>query len=82
MSASSLKAYPNPFNPRTTFAYELPAGSKVDLAVYDLTGRLVRTLVTAEQHTAGSFQATWFGDAQNDGPGQKSGADFIHWQMI
>ena len=72
VSASSLKAYPNPFNPRTTFSYELQAGSKVELTVYDLTGRLVRTLVTAEQHTAGSFQATWFGD-DNSGRAVASG---------
>ena len=33
--------YPNPFNPTTTFAYELPVTSPVELRLYDLNGRLV-----------------------------------------
>jgi len=57
----SLTAYPNPFNPRTTFSYDLPIASQVDLAVYDLTGRLVKTLMAAEMHTAGRFEAVWTG---------------------
>ena len=61
VTATALRAYPNPFNPRTTFRYELPMAATVELAVYDLTGRLVRTLVTAQRHTAGSFEAAWSG---------------------
>jgi hypothetical protein len=37
--------YPNPFNPAATIAYALPAGGKVTLNVYDISGRLVRNLV-------------------------------------
>jgi hypothetical protein len=36
--------YPNPFNPSTTIAYNLPGPSIVELRVYDVSGRLVRTL--------------------------------------
>jgi hypothetical protein len=38
--------YPNPFNPITAISFEVPAGgASVRLAIYDVTGRLVRTLV-------------------------------------
>jgi hypothetical protein len=41
--------YPNPFNPSTTIQYDLPQGSPVRLVVYDNLGRVVRTLVEANQ---------------------------------
>ncbi len=39
--------YPNPFNPTTTIEYHLKSGSKVNLEVYDVLGRKVRTLLNA-----------------------------------
>ena len=41
--------YPNPFNPLTTIEYELPRKTKVGLSVFDSIGRLVSTLVAAQQ---------------------------------
>ena len=35
---------PNPFNPLTTIYFELPEAARVRLQVYDISGRLVRTL--------------------------------------
>lgn len=37
--------YPNPFNPLTTIKFDLPQNGRVALRVYDLSGRVVRTLV-------------------------------------
>jgi hypothetical protein len=37
--------YPNPFNPATVISFQLSANSEVKLAVYDLLGRVVATLV-------------------------------------
>ncbi len=43
--------YPNPFNPITTISYDLPQASDVKLNVYDITGRLIQTLVDKKQST-------------------------------
>ncbi len=50
--------YPNPFNPTTTIHFELGAEEHVQLVVYDLLGRRVRTLVD-ERIKAGSHRVLW-----------------------
>jgi hypothetical protein len=52
---------PNPFNPRTTVAFELPAEARVRLRVFDMSGRLVRTLLDGEVRGAGEHHAVWDG---------------------
>ena len=37
-------AHPNPFNPMTVLEYTLPEAQQVELAIYDVGGRLVRRL--------------------------------------
>jgi hypothetical protein len=57
-------AYPNPFNPSTTIPYTLRGASsevEVRLEVMDLRGRVVRTLVSAQQATGHTYQAIWDG---------------------
>ncbi len=53
-------SFPNPFAERTTIPYRLDRAGPVSLAVYDLLGRRVRTLVDATR-PAGSHTATWDG---------------------
>ncbi len=53
--------HPNPFNPSTTLRFELPEDGEVYLAVYDVEGRRVRTLLTEERFTAGLHSAVWDG---------------------
>lgn len=55
-----LANYPNPFNPETTIRYELSEPGYVGIAVYNLKGRLVASLVSGQQ-TAGPHQVTWNG---------------------
>ncbi|HEX6791816.1 MAG TPA: FlgD immunoglobulin-like domain containing protein [Candidatus Krumholzibacteria bacterium] len=51
---------PNPFNPSTTIHYELAQSGRATLGVYDVSGRLVRTLVDRE-HNVGSYETRWDG---------------------
>ncbi len=48
--------YPNPFNPVTNIVFELPEFAKTHLAVFDLTGREVRTVVNNENLNAGHYR--------------------------
>ena len=50
--------YPNPFNPSTTITFALPEAGEVVLAIYNLRGQLVRTLVFG-QLAAGNHSVTW-----------------------
>lgn len=58
-------AAPNPFNPQTTIAYEIPARQAVRMAIYDLSGRLVRRLLESEVQEAGSYEVVWNGRSDN-----------------
>ena len=58
-----LGNHPNPFNPLTVIRYQIPATERVTLQVFDLAGRLVKTLV-AEQMPVGRHEAAWNGQDQ------------------
>lgn len=53
--------YPNPFNPSTAIAYQLLLNSEVKLAVYNIAGQLVRTLIDHKRQSAGAYTITWDG---------------------
>ena len=55
--------YPNPFNPITSIRYDLPVDGLVNITVYDMMGRMVKTLVNSSQ-TAGFKSVQW--NATND----------------
>lgn len=67
--------YPNPFNPGTTIEYSLAVPAKVTVAVYDASGRLVRTLIAGERVVAGSHRISWNGENESGVP-VASGAYF------
>ena len=49
---------PNPFNPSTSIAFAIPENADVSLAVYDVAGRLVRTLVEGRRRAA-YYEVEW-----------------------
>jgi hypothetical protein len=52
----SLSIHPNPFNETTTINYLVPNAAKISISIYDLTGRIITTLLDAEQnHGENSF---------------------------
>ncbi len=50
--------FPNPFNPATTISYQIPERAYVRLAVYDVMGREVASLVDGEV-AAGEYSLQW-----------------------
>jgi len=50
--------YPNPFNPITSLRYDLPEDGFVNITVYDMSGRIIKTLVNSSQ-TAGYKSIKW-----------------------
>lgn len=67
--------FSNPFNPNTNFFYSLPKRGLVSLAVYDLLGRKVRTLLHKDVQ-AGAHAASWDGRSK-DGAAMPSGIYII-----
>ncbi len=51
---------PNPFRASTTIRYSLPTRARVDLAIYEASGRLVRAIVRGTQGP-GTYTAVWDG---------------------
>jgi len=51
-------AYPNPFNPQTSFNYEVPYYSKVNIKIYNSNGKIVSIPVN-EFHVPGFYSFVW-----------------------
>lgn len=69
--------HPNPFNPSTTIKYDLAQAVEVQLAIFDLTGRCVRTLVNQKQQ-AGRYEVTW--DGRNE-QGEAIASGLYNYQL-
>lgn len=52
--------YPNPFNPTTTIRYKLEQPGRVQLSIFDITGREVMRVID-EYQFGGSYSVTWNG---------------------
>jgi len=58
-----LQNYPNPFNPETAIAFAVPKAAQVKLAIYNVLGEQIRTLVS-DFRQAGAYRVVW--DGRND----------------
>jgi hypothetical protein len=69
-------AMPNPFQNRTALAYDLPHQARVSLRIYDVTGRLVRSLVSGAVQEAGHHSVEWDG-CDDSGAAAPAGMYFV-----
>lgn len=83
--------YPNPFNAKTIIKYEVPENSIVDIRIYDILGREVKTLVNNEQKVRWKYQVEFDGGAFASGvyfyrikadPSSSSGQAFIETKKM
>jgi hypothetical protein len=78
ITTEMANAYPNPFNPQTYIAYRLAEDGDVDISVFDMLGRRVKTLFDGRQ-PAGSYHVYWNGTAE-DGLNAPSGRYVIQME--
>jgi flagellar hook assembly protein FlgD len=69
--------FPNPFNPATTISYQVEQESWVELAIYNLAGARLRTLISAPQ-PAGHHTLQWDG---RDGQGQPAASGIYFYRL-
>ncbi|MCX8015100.1 MAG: T9SS type A sorting domain-containing protein, partial [candidate division WOR-3 bacterium] len=56
---------PNPFSKSTAIQWQIPIDAKVTLSVYDVSGRIIKTLVN-ERHNAGYYCTVWDGTDEHN----------------
>ncbi len=72
---SLYQNYPNPFNPSTTIEYQVSKRSNVEVTIYDIDGRLVKTLLNSVQYP-GQYSIQWNG--QNDNGNMVSSGTYFY----
>ena len=66
---------PNPFNPSATITYQVPTSERVELRIFDIAGRLLRTL--ADGPAAAGVHTAVFDGRTNGGQELASGVYFL-----
>jgi hypothetical protein len=66
--------YPNPFNPSTSIEFYLPKRERASLRIYDVSGKLVRTIIDGSLD-GGEHRYSWDG-SNNEGRRVSSGVYF------
>ncbi|MBU8923002.1 MAG: T9SS type A sorting domain-containing protein [Bacteroidales bacterium] len=72
------RIYPNPFNPATIIEYENVISGKVELTIYDVTGRRIRVLVN--RHEEASIHRVKWDGKNNNGKSVSSGVYFLRYK--
>ncbi|MCX5800866.1 MAG: T9SS type A sorting domain-containing protein [Candidatus Eisenbacteria bacterium] len=75
-----LQNHPNPFNPVTTITYDVAASGNVTIQIFDVSGRLIVTLVDA-QREVGRYTVEWNGKSA-DGTAVPTGLYFYRMKAL
>ncbi len=62
---ASIKVFPNPFSDQVTLAYELSSNEKVEISIFDITGKKIKNLINKTQ-SAGSYMVNWDGTGNDE----------------
>ena len=63
-SITKIKNYPNPFNPETKISFQLNKSGKIELSIYNIKGRKIKTLLKGLKNK-GFYEITWDGTDAN-----------------
>ena len=61
---SLIRTYPNPFNPKINFSFEIYSPGIVSLNIFDLSGRKIKT-INKSFYQAGTNQVSWNAEDEN-----------------
>ena len=56
--------YPNPFNPNTMIQFSVGKDEFISLNIFDINGRLIKSLINNTYYVSGSHKITWDGKSQ------------------
>ncbi len=70
--------FPNPFNPGTAISFDLPMREQIRLEIFDVSGRLVRSLLHDEERGPGPHTVSW--DGRNDA-GQAVSSGIYYYRL-
>ena len=71
--------YPNPFSGAVNIAFSLAQTERIDLSIFDESGRLVRRLLSGNLVQAGQFQIVWDG---RDSGGSTVPGGVYYWKIL
>lgn len=60
-----MNSYPNPFSSSTTIYFNLTENATIDLQIFDISGKLIKTLASNASFSEGGHTITWNGTANN-----------------
>jgi hypothetical protein len=75
--AVHARQYPDPFNPETAIEYSIPASGMVSIAIYNIRGQRVRSLLSSEQ-AAGLHKVIWNG---TDDGGRRAASGLYFYEL-